>query len=160
MPTVDLLAGQSSMGRGDEDPALRPDQGNPWRLVPTLAQSLIGPSSCGGRRGCRSARCGCARIGIPFGPKPLQSEYTEIMELAERIGGSRRATTAYFFYVVLDTTFRGMIARWARKSGGRTTRCTRRRPHYGFSCLYVSPAAAAGELFRSANQTWQRISFP
>ena len=37
-----LLAALSSMARGDEDPALRPDQGNPWRLVPTLAQSLIG----------------------------------------------------------------------------------------------------------------------
>src|SRR5262245_26324963 len=37
-----LLAALSSMGRGDEDPALRPDQGNPWRLVPTLAQCLVG----------------------------------------------------------------------------------------------------------------------
>ena len=32
----------------------------------------------------------------------------------------------------------------------RTRRCTRRRPHYGFSCHSVSPAAAAGELLRSA----------
>jgi hypothetical protein len=31
---------------------------------------------------------------------------------------------------------------------GRTSRCTRRRPHYGFSRFFVSPAAAAGELGR------------
>src|SRR5262245_56600455 len=36
-----------------------------------------------------------------------------------------------------------------RQRRPRTSRCTRRRPHYGFSGRYVSPAAAAGERSRS-----------
>ena len=34
----------------------------------------------------------------------------------------------------------------------RTIRCTRRRPHYGFSVFTVSSAAAAGERVRSASR--------
>jgi hypothetical protein len=37
-----------------------------------------------------------------------------------------------------------------RSDGRRTSRCSRRRPHFGFSEFNVSPAATAGELLRSA----------
>jgi len=40
----------------------------------------------------------------------------------------------------------------AGSSRPRTSRCTRQRPHYGFSEFTVSSAAAAGELFRSAKE--------
>lgn len=51
---------------------------------------------------------------------------------------------------VLDHVCRALELRGVEGVQRLTSRCTRRRPHCGFSELNVSPAAAAGELFRSA----------
>jgi hypothetical protein len=43
------------------------------------------------------------------------------------------------------------MCRYPESTSRRKSRCTRRRPHYGFSRCSVSLAAAAGELGRSAH---------
>lgn len=52
--------------------------------------------------------------------------------------------------VVLGDREQGLVAAADWRVRRRTSLCTRRRPHQGFSGFTVSPAAAAGELLRSA----------